>query len=186
MCLKSMDKSKALPNYLPQVHFKTSISLKINQPIDQVAPYLESIDFTQARISYWLFTLRGIQVPDGSGFDTGSHDLFIKLPVNDKDTLALGVVGKFWRTDGQLVALSSDEFLSFSDPAYAKSTWIFRLKEVSKELTILNFVNQIYCPNQKVYRKFERYWTLIKPLSYLVKLEILMGFRKQLNRLDLE
>lgn len=168
--------------YLPEAQFQSQASVSISAHAKEVYPRLELMDFSEARLSYLLFRLRGIQVPQGMGFQGLSDTRFYKLDTQINEALLLGLIGQFWTYSGNLQEFDPRDFKSFDNPSFAKSTWQFQIHPLNDHESKLELSTRIYCPTEQVAKKMDRYWKVIKPMSNLVRLEILQSLKKRVEK----
>jgi hypothetical protein len=165
--------------YLRQADFSTSEFIEINAPLDKLYPVVETLNFEKSRIIYWLFKLRGIPVPESLTLRGLEKINFVKLEVVTNKEVIIGLIGQFWTPTGRLKRFKPEEFISFDQSDFAKSTWNFELTRVNDFKTRLTTETRIFCPTPETKKKFKTYWTIIKPFSSWIRREILKAIKKQ-------
>jgi hypothetical protein len=84
-----------------------------------------------------------------------------------------GLIGKFWRPDFGLLAVSGpSEFLASNPPRTAKLVIGF-LAEAVGENTLLTTETRVYCPDRYSRLIFTPYWLAIRPVSGLLRRRML-------------
>ncbi len=177
-----MDNNVQSTRYLPKIHFQSTTSVVIHRSHREVFAHLQCIDFTKAKMSTLLFRLRGINVPRGDGFNENPFCHFYKLSVEPYQAMHLGLIGKFWTFNGDLQQFDPSDFKNYPGNNHAKAIWEFRLLNLGFTKTRLQLSTQIFAPTDSIYKRLMRYWVFAKPMSYLVKLEILHAFKRQVLR----
>jgi len=93
--------------------------------------------------------------------------------------LVIGSVGRFWEKDYGSRPVTADEFVSFHEPGYGKLAIGFSLRPDLRGGTLLRYEARTATTDATAYRKFHRYWALIRPGVALV-------MRSALHRIKLE
>jgi hypothetical protein len=93
--------------------------------------------------------------------------------------LVIGSVGRFWEREYGGRPVTAEEFVSFREPGYAKLAIAFSLRPDGSGGTWLNYEARTLTTDATAYRKFHRYWALIRPGVALV-------MRSALHRIKLE
>jgi hypothetical protein len=76
------------------------------------------------------------------------------------ETLALGLVGKFWRPVIAFAEVGRDGFRDFAEPGYAKTIYELSVRELDDGRTLLTGVMRTATTDERARRWFRRYWTL--------------------------
>lgn len=147
--------------YLPLSHFSEKHCIEIPQAPEKVWPLVDELDFSGSLVTRSLFFLRGIpsRMMNREGLAKGR---FIRLAEDKPREVVIGLIGKFWKLDGQLQAFLPGDFFSFNQPGYAKATWNFSLRERGGA-TVLETETRIYCTDDTSRRRFGLYWFFVKP-----------------------
>jgi hypothetical protein len=108
------------------------------------------------------------------GFTRGAGLLGARPP---KEVLA-GAIGCFWRFAGNepVVFSSPDEFLTFSEPGFAKAVVGFRLDPRGAEI-LLTTETRFVATDEATHGLMSRYWRIIRPGSNLIRREWLRAIR---------
>jgi hypothetical protein len=107
-------------------------------------------------------------------YDLSGMKSFLRLGERIEQELVLGMVGQFWRPRGSLHVIAPDAFAAFSDPDYAKLAWGFTL-EPCGGATLLRTETRVQCLSAEGKRRFRPYWIIIRPISGLIRRQILDG-----------
>lgn len=168
--------------YLPNFDFCKTESSIINCSKHKIFPLIKNLEFNNSKIIYWLFKLRGIPVPESLTLQGLEKLGFIKLDLSENEELILGLVGKFWTLNGNLLKMNSEEFLKFNNPEFAKTTWNFKLIPIHLNQTKITTETRIFCPNSLNKKKFKLYWIFIQPFSSIIRKEILKNIKNNAEK----
>ena len=111
-------------------------------------------------------------------FDLGGMPSFLRLHASEPRELCLGMVGQFWRLSGGLTKIDSDAFSKFDDGMSAKLVWGFFLKPIDQG-TRLSTETRVYCPSRYARLRFLPYWLVIRPVSGLIRGQILQDINAE-------
>ncbi|MGI9543787.1 MAG: hypothetical protein ACR2MX_11040 [Cyclobacteriaceae bacterium] len=167
--------------YLPQADVSKAYHITIESDPSKIYPKLEYLDFSQSKLIYWLFKLRGIPVPSGMSMIGLRNMGFVLLEQRPPQALILGLIGKFWTMHGSLQKFEPNEFTAKNWEDQALATWSFELEALSKSQTKLITETRVLCPNGRSRRKFRLYWLLIEPFSGWIRKEILKSIKRQVE-----
>ena len=76
------------------------------------------------------------------------------------ETLALGLVGKFWRPVITFATVDREHFRDFSEPGWAKTVYELSVTSLDDGRTLLTGVMRTATTDEHARRWFRRYWTL--------------------------
>ena len=111
-------------------------------------------------------------------FDDFMEAGFIHLARDYPREFLMGLAGRFWTLSGELLDLTPDEFAAFEAPGFAKAAWNLTFDEIAPGVTRLGTETRICCMGVKARRKFLPYWTLIRPFSGFIRMEMLRIIKK--------
>jgi len=111
-------------------------------------------------------------------FDLAGMANFLRLGEIPERELVLGMVGQFWRAKGGLLPIDPEAFAAFADPAYAKLAYGFLL-EPQGSGTLLKTETRVHGLSAESVRRFWPYWIMIRPISGLIRREILAGIGRE-------
>jgi hypothetical protein len=155
----------------------------VHAPLDKVYAAVRHLDISQARLSMFLFRLRGIPagLPAPSCFTLKDFLKmgFILLDERPQEELLLGLVGRFWTPSGELLRLDSKGFRNFNEPGYAKAVWNFTLAAQPDASVLLETETRVYCPDKRSRMLFRLYWLLIGTFSGLIRREVLRSIKRE-------
>jgi hypothetical protein len=110
-------------------------------------------------------------------YDLSGMKSFLRLGENIEQELVLGMVGQFWRPRGGLHVIEPEAFAKFNDPDYAKLAWGFALEPTGGG-TLLKTETRVQCLSAEGKRRFWPYWMIIRPISGLIRGQILAGISR--------
>jgi hypothetical protein len=96
--------------------------------------------------------LRDLAVSGGGGW--------LSLGVRERDELALGLVGRFWRPVIEYASVDADDFSEFDEPGFAKTVYSLSVVELDGERCLLRGTMRTATTDERARRWFRRYWTL--------------------------
>jgi hypothetical protein len=169
-----------LPNY--DVHEQHRI--EVHAPIDRVYAEIRQLDISQAKLSMFLFRLRGISTSSCFTLDDFLKMRFILLGEKPNEELLLGLVGRFWTLRGELRRLDAEGYRNFNVPGFAKAAWNFSLSERPDNSILLETETRVYCLDEGSRRRFRWYWLFIGGFSGLIRREVLQAIKRNAKRLQ--
>jgi hypothetical protein len=85
---------------------------------------------------------------------------WILLGERPQDEIALGLVGRFWLPVIPYADVTSQSFMSFGEPGYAKTIYSLSVRALDHRRTLLAGVMRTATTDEYARRCFRRYWTL--------------------------
>ena len=166
--------------YLPSPHFSEVHRIEIRQSTEKIWRLVDHLDFSGSRVIRFLFALRGMpaRMMNLGGLEKGRFKLLESGP----NELIIGLIGQFWKPNGNLQNFAPSEFTEYNNPGFTKATWSFTLTG-DPRLSVLETETRIYCTDEKARQRFRRYWFIIKPFSGIIRMEILKGIRTKAEKL---
>jgi len=167
-----------IDEFLPKWDARERHSIKVNAPVDEVCRAMRQMDLRRARLTNFLLKLRGISAPADFSIADLLKMRFVILAEEPDKEIVLGLTGKFWQPDGNLVRVERDDFIHFDKPGYAKAAWNFSLFETADGAIRLNTETRIFCTDAASRARFRLYWFFIGAFSSLIRREILCVIKK--------
>lgn len=163
--------------YLPNFTFREVHRITIAAPPEKVYHQVRHFEFKDLLVVRILFFLRGIpsRMMSLQGLD---REKFRLLEEQLNHELIIGLIGQFWKPDGNLQQFEPAAFVTFQDDNFLKATWNFRLEPANGN-TILETETRIYCPDERTRKKFRRYWFVVRPFSGWIRMEMLKAIRRK-------
>jgi hypothetical protein len=160
----------------------------VHAPIDKVYAAARHLDLSQAKLSMFLFRLRGLpagrSAPTCFTLDDFLKMRFILLGEKPNEELLLGLVGRFWTPSGQLRRLDAEGYRNFNDPGFAKAAWNFSVSEQPDGSVLLETETRVYCLDNASRRWFRLYWLFVGAFSGLIRREVLQAIKRNAERFD--
>ncbi|HEY5824893.1 MAG TPA: hypothetical protein VIT44_11030 [Cyclobacteriaceae bacterium] len=165
--------------YLPDFHFSEKHSILIKKDSSEIWSTTDHMDFSGSWIIRTLFALRGMpaRMTNRKGLQKGR---FIRLEQKENEEIIIGLIGQFWKANGNLKQFDPTEFINWNQPDFLKATWNFELIPEGN-FTRLETETRIQCLSKKSLSRFKRYWFFIRPFSGLIRKEILRGIKKKVE-----
>jgi hypothetical protein len=86
---------------------------------------------------------------------------WVLLGQRDRDEIALGLIGKFWKPVIEFAGVTSpEEFRDFAQPGFAKTIYSLSVHPLDARRTLLSGVMRTATTDEYARRWFRRYWTL--------------------------
>ncbi len=85
-----------IDDFLPRYDVRERHRTKVNASVDEVYAAVRQLDISQAKLTQWLFRLRGIPASSNFNLDNFLKMRFILLGERPNEELLLGLVGRFW------------------------------------------------------------------------------------------
>src|SRR5688572_25467421 len=100
-------------HFLPRYHFSEKHHISIRQSPEKIYSLVYDLDFSGSWIIRLLFKLRGMG--KRTTLKKGLlQEKFIELAHRANDEMVLGLVGQFWKANGNLQNLQPAEFMAFN------------------------------------------------------------------------
>lgn len=177
-----------IDDFLPRYDVREQHRTLVRAPVETVYAAVRQLDMSEARLSMLLMRLRGIPTgrtaPSCFTLDDFLKTGFILLGERANEELLLGLVGRFWTPSGELRRLDAQGFQSFDEPDHAKAAWNFTLTRQPDASVLLETETRVACNGDSARRRFRFYWLFIKPLSGLIRREILRTVKRRAEQND--
>jgi hypothetical protein len=162
--------------FLPEYHFNEVHSITIEAAPHRIFELVDEMDFSGSWVIRLLFALRGLGANTVSGKDLLRKNFILLGKVEDAE-VAFGLVGQFWRPDGNLKQIAPSDFRAFFQPEFLKAVWTFELTRVDPGTTLLVTETRIECLDKKAKSRFAKYWFFVRPFSGLIRKEMLRAIK---------
>jgi hypothetical protein len=163
--------------YLPRFHFSEEHSIVIGCKPELIWPIIVQGDMSSSWVIRLLFALRGMpaRMTTIQGLNEGK---FITLEEKENQELIIGLIGQFWKSNGNLQTFNPENFITWNIKGFLKATWNFELIPTNEGTRVVT-ETRVLCLDERSLRKFKRYWFFIRPFSGLIRKEILRGLKKK-------
>lgn len=168
--------------YLPKFHYRSQHSVLIAATPAKIFAAADQLDLRDSVIIRVLFMLRGMPTHtlERKGLES---EKFTVLETIHGHELILGIIGQFWKANGNLQRFKPEQFVGFNAPGFVKGVWYFQIVPESGTEFRLKTETRVLCTDEASRKRFSRYWFLIRPFSGLIRKEILRLINKQSLRL---
>lgn len=174
-----------IDDFLPTYEVSERHEVKIHATAVDVYQAVRELDISRARITRWLFRLRGIPTSSKFSLEDFLKMRFVLLGERQNEELLLGLVGRFWTPTGKLQRLNAEMYRSFNKEGFAKAAWNFSLTPETVDTTLLVTETRVHCMDKASQRQFRFYWLLIGAFSGIVRKEILQELKRNAESLRL-
>lgn len=161
-----------IDQFLPKYHFSERHQTRVHAPGDLVYRSFMSCELNRSRVIRYLFRLRGLP---GSNLTIGglrSAGFQVLGTIPNKE-LVMGLIGRFWTRSGHIVKIAPEHFADFNTPGYARAALNFTIVPLNNGTVRLSTETRIHCHSDKSRHLFKAYWTVIRPFSGWIRLEML-------------
>lgn len=163
--------------YLPVFHFSEKHSITISSDPERISAVMEKYDLGQSRLIRLLFWLRGMPATNVS-IKSLTRGGFIELDRVRDEEIVIGLIGQFWKSNGNLQRFEPLQFSDFNRAKFLKAVWNFHIDRVDEGISILSTETRVYCTDEFSRKRFRFYWLIVKPFSGLIRKEILRNIKK--------
>ena len=171
-----------IDDFLPDYDVRERHGAEVRASLENVYAAVRRLDISRAKLSMFLFRLRGIPAPSRFGLDDLLKMRFILLGERSNEELLLGLVGRFWTPSGGLLRLDAEGFRGFKEPGYAKAAWNFTLAKRPDGAVSLWTETRVSCLDETSRRRFRLYWLFIGAFSSLIRREVLLALKRNAER----
>jgi hypothetical protein len=166
-----------IDEFLPEHDFEEKHSIGIRADTATVYDAAQNANFGESWIVRTLLTLRGMSA-DALTLRNLTYSKFRILGERPAKELPIGLAGRFWTPWGDLQDVNADNFKAFDKRGYAKAVWNFSL-DADGENTRLTTETRIKCLDDASRRSFGFYWTVVRPFSGLIRMEMLKTIKRK-------
>lgn len=171
-----------IDDLMPVYDFAERHEVVIDAPVDRVYQAVRSLDASGSTVIRWLFRMRGLPL-ECLTLEGLLQNGFVLLSDVPEHELVLGLVGRFWKSSGDLLdGLDRDRFLAFDDVGYAKCVWNFSFARLSETVTRVATETRVRCTDSTSRKSFRRYWILIAPFSGWIRREMLHVIKRKVEQ----
>lgn len=172
--------------YLTDYHFNEVHTTTVHASASEVFGAIQRVKPSQVFLLRALIAMRTLFGRKGVPFASqrpilqqATNGAFVLLEAKTNREIVLGIVGQFWRFNGGIVSMSNAfQFINFDNPAYAKAVINFVVEDINASTVKVTTETRIYIPDPEAYKKFQRYWMLIYPGSWLIRKMMLRAIKK--------
>ncbi len=165
-----------IDEFMPCWDARERHSIVINASASEIFQAMRQMDLRRARLTGFLFRLRGLRGIPASANSSLANLLkmgFVRLGERPDQEFLLGLTGRFWQPNGELIRIEKDDFIRFDKPGYAKAVWNFSLDETDSGANRLTTETRVFCTDAASRRRFRFYWFFVGWFSGLIRREML-------------
>jgi hypothetical protein len=160
--------------------------MQIHTPLLDAALFVRDIP---SRVAAWSGRARPAAPPPAAlrltGDGPGLEGWFPLGQLAERE-VALGAVGRFWKSDIEWYDVSSmtpEGFAAFSELGWGRIAANFSLRPYGETRTLASYEARTATPDPVSARKFARYWSLIRPFVGHIMRAALAGLRRDAEEL---
>ena len=161
-----------IDKYLPDFHYSEKHSIDILSDRNTIAAELENSDFSNSKLIRILFWLRGMP-SESISMRRLTDGGFVELERLPNDEIVIGLIGQFWKANGNLQKIDPLQFRNFNTPNFLKAAWNFKIEERNGGICSLSTETRVLCTDESSKRRFSKYWFFVKPFSGLIRRQML-------------
>ena len=166
-----------IDEFLPEYDFVETHGISIRAGVADIYRAASEVDFSESFIIRLLLRLRGLSTENVtlSSLTRSRFEILGEAP--DREIL-LGLVGKFWMPKGDMKKVDAESFKKFETPGFAKAVWNFSLGPDGAG-SRLKTETRIRCTDSGSRWRFGLYWTIVRPFSGLIRMEMLKAIKRR-------
>ena len=177
-----------LEQFMPRFDTRSQHAIEVHAPAQAVFTAVEAVTVKEVRFLRELEFIRAlprlaatgrldVPTPDAPLFRTFTRGAVL-LGARPPEEVIAGAIGRFWRLAGNepVVLCSPEEFLTFTEPGFAKAVVGFRLDPRGAQI-LLTTETRFVATDEATRKLMSRYWRIIRPGSNLIRTEWLRAIR---------
>jgi hypothetical protein len=182
-----------LEQFMPRFDTRSQHAIEVHAPAQAVFTAVEAVTVKEVRFLRELEFIRALPRLAATGrLDVPTVDAplvlsftrgAVLLGARPPEEVLAGAIGCFWRLAGNepVVFGSPEEFLTFTEPGFAKAVVGFRLDPRGAEI-LLTTETRFVATDEATHRLMSRYWRIIRPGSNRIRTEWLRAIRRRALR----
>jgi hypothetical protein len=179
-----------LEQFMPRFDTRSQHAIEIDAPAQAVFTAVEAVTVKEVRFLREFEFIRALPGLTATGrLDVPTADAplvrsftrgAVLLGARPPEEVLAGAIGCFWRLAGNepVVFGSPEEFLTFTEPGFAKAVVGFRLDPKGAEVR-LTTETRFIATDDATQRLMSRYWRIIRPGSNVIRTEWLRAIRRR-------
>jgi hypothetical protein len=179
-----------LEQFMPRFDTRSQHAIEIDAPAQAVFTAVEAVTVKEVRFLRefeFIRALPGLTATGRLDVPTADAPLVLSftrgavlLGARPPEEVLAGAIGCFWRLAGNepVVFGSPEEFLTFTEPGFAKAVVGFRLDPKGAEVR-LTTETRFIATDDATQRLMSRYWRIIRPGSNVIRTEWLRAIRRR-------
>src|SRR4051795_1545102 len=187
------DRVSLLEQFMPRFDTRSQHAIEVHAPAHAVFAAVEAVSAKEVRFLRELEFIRALpRLAATARLDVPTVDAplllsftrgAVLLGARPPEEILAGAIGRFWRLAGNepVVFGSPEEFLTFTEPGFAKAVVGFRLDPRGAAI-LLTTETRFVATDEATHRLMSRYWRIIRPGSNLIRTEWLRAIRRRALR----
>ncbi len=181
--------ASALDDFLPDAPYRTRYATTIATDAQAAWRAMRTITARDLALTRILVAVRRMSLstlrPDDEGTDQPLLETFVErdftaLREDEPRTLVLATTGQPWQLRGQLSApAGAADFASFDEPGHVRIAMSLELSAAGVGRTRLSTETRVSPTDDRAARTFRRYWTVVRPGSDVIRLDVLRAVRRR-------
>jgi hypothetical protein len=182
-----------LDEFLPEAPHRTRYATRVATGADAAWTAMRSITAHELALTRILMAIRTLSPsrlrPEGDDAERPVLETFLErgftvLREDEPRTLVLATTGQPWRLRGAQLHAPADAaaFAAYDEPGAVRMAMSFELDAASPGASRLATETRIAPTDADAARTFARYWTLVRPGSDIVRLDVLRAVRQRAER----
>ena len=182
-----------LEQFMPRLDTRSQHAIGVHASAQAVFTAVEAVTVKEVRFLRELAFIRAVPGLAATGrLDVPTVDAPLVLLTlraapfcwaRPPEEVLAGAIGRFWRLAGNepVVFGSREEFLTFTDPGFAKAVVGFWLDPRGAEILLMT-ETRFVATDEATHRLMSRYWRIIRPGGNLIRAEWLRAIRRRALR----
>ena len=166
-----------IDEFLSEYDFVETHGISIHADAAEIYRAANEVDFSESFVIRFLLRLRGLSTENVT-LSSLKGSRFEILGERPDSEILLGLVGRFWMPKGDMKKIDAESFKKFDTPGYAKAVWNFSLRPDGAD-SRLTTETRIKCTDSESRRRFGFYWTIVRPFSGLIRMEMLKAIKRR-------
>ncbi len=96
--------------------------------------------------------------------------------------IVLGAVTQPWEADVVFRGVPPEEFATFSEPGYVRIAWTLAVRPDGEDRSVFRTETRVSATDDLSRARFRRYWVLVEPGVWLIRVEMLRMVRREAER----
>jgi hypothetical protein len=167
-----------IDRFMPRHEVSARYQTSFHGSIEDAYSATRRLDMRDSKIVRWLYFLRGLPEA-GLTFDGMLRWGFILLADDPPREIVFGLIGRFWTPSAQIQTVTSDAFVAFDQPGFAKVAGNIAFTPQEDGNVCVTTETRVRCLDKASLRYFRLYWSIIGPFSGMIRKEWLRLIKRQ-------
>jgi hypothetical protein len=184
------DADPLLDRFMPVFDVVERHHITVNAPASVTLQAAGEMDLEQSNITKAIFRARALVLGGAPADPLRPRGLLAMTRSLGWGTLhevpgreiVMGAVTKPWQSDVIFRPLPPEQFKAFDDPDFVKIVWTLRADPLGDSTSVFRTETRAIATDQQARRKFRRYWALVSPGIFVIRLLSLMPLKVEAER----